>query len=172
MRELNDYEEGLVKKVSDTNETIRMVMGKTSLTIQDASANTTFLVVVLKEILDEMREIKGLLKIPEAPKLKDSAMKELVIKPLKEKPKSTNANVDKQSSFANVDSKKPPVPIAKFTPFILKNIPKLFEKPEEPKSVITHRLLDAGCEFSIDKLIELGFIKSVRRYECSAVEVK
>lgn len=183
MRELTDYEKQLIEVLIKENESLRMVIKDSQLQNADPLANTTLIVITLKDILSEIKSLKAFLNI-KTPSLAEEAKPKEVLKKQMDKrfPKSRRSatpltdialagqkavkkSID-VAATAEVESRKePPPPFVQFQ-LTKENIAKLFTKPEEARSVIVQKLLDAGCAIGIDKLVEMGYIENVRRYEC------
>lgn len=175
MRELTDYEKQLIEVLIKENESLRMVIKDSQLQNADPLANTTLIVITLKDILSEIKSLKAFLNI-KTPSLAEEAKPKEVLKKQAESflesiPKEPTDKAIKKTKELKKEPVKEPQQKAPPPPFVQfqltkENIAKLFTKPEEARSVIVQKLLDAGCAIGIDKLVEMGYIENVRRYEC------
>ena len=173
MRELTEYEKQLIEVLIKENESLRMVIKDSQLQNADPLANTTLIVITLKDILNEIKALKTFLNI-KTPSLAEESAKESNAKKIvataadrltkKKKIKPVPKEVQDEVKRLDKELTSPP-PFVQFQ-LTRENIAKLFTKPEEARSVIVQKLLDAGCAIGIDKLVEMGYIENVRRYEC------
>ena len=122
--------------------------------------DATVLCIFLGEILAELREIK--IELSNTGKVKKQVVKDDFVPEVKLEVKK-------------IEPPPVPPPVIKQFELNAETIKALFTKPVEAKSLINEKLVELNSPVNVEKLVGMGFLRNVRKHECSfneGVQVK